>query len=139
MKRNKLNTTNVCNITTIYQYNCSHEDCTLRNINFIGSTTTTLSRRAIKEHITSQHLSILSRDDIVSNTEVLHMQNDTFRLLIHEAMLITFQNLSLNRQDTGCARILKLYADVWLVGMDSCDVFPVIICFSIGYYWIVCN
>ena len=92
----------------------------VRNINYIGSTTTTLSRRltmhlsngAIKKHIMSQHRSILSRDDIVSNTEVLHMQNDTFRLLIHEAMLIKFQNPSLNRQDTGCARILKLYADV---------------------------
>ena len=96
----------------------------LRNINYIGSTTSTLSRRltmhlsngAIKEHILSQHRSILSRDDIVivivSNTEVLHMQNDTFRLLIHEAMLIKFQNPSLiNRQDTGCPKILKLYAD----------------------------
>ena len=45
-----------------------------------------LSNGAIKEHIMSQHRSILSRDDIVSNTEVLHMQNDTFRLLIHEAV-----------------------------------------------------
>ena len=98
-----------------------------------------LSNGAIKEHILSQHRSILSRDDIVSNTEVLHMQNDAFRLLIHEAMLIKFQNSSLNQQDTGCARILKLYADVWLVGMDSCDVFPVIICCCIGYYRIACK
>ena len=115
-KRNKLNSANV-----IYQYNYRpHEDCMLQNINYIGSSTTTLSRRltmhlsncAIKEHFLSQHRSILSRDDIVSNTELLHMQNDTFILLIHEAMLIKFQNLCLNRQDSGCARILKLYADV---------------------------
>ena len=31
-KRNKLNSTNV-----IYQYNCPHEDCMFRNINYIGS------------------------------------------------------------------------------------------------------
>ena len=71
-----------------------------------------LSNGAIKDDILSQHRSILSRDDIVSNTEVLHMQNDTFRLLIHEAMLIKFQYPSLIRQDTDCARILKLDADV---------------------------
>ena len=34
-----------------------------------------LSNGAIKEHIMSEHRSILSRDDIVSHTEVLQMQN----------------------------------------------------------------
>ena len=33
IKRNKLNSTNV-----IYKYNCLHEDCKLRNTNYIGST-----------------------------------------------------------------------------------------------------
>ena len=48
--------------------------------------------------LTKRDIIFLSRDDIVSNTKVLHMQNDIFRLLIHEAMLIKFQNPSLNRQ-----------------------------------------
>ena len=98
-KKNQLNRTYV-----ICQYNCPHEDCMLRNINYIGSTTTTLSRRrtihlincAIKEHIPSQRLSILTKDNIVNNAKVLHMKNDTFRLLIHEAMLVKFKNPSFN-------------------------------------------
>ena len=61
-KRNKLNSTNV-----IYQYNYPNEDCMLQNINYIGSTTTTLSRRltmhlnngAINDHTLSVHQSSL--------------------------------------------------------------------------------
>ena len=112
-KRNKLNSTNV-----IYQYNCPNEDCMLQNINYIGSRTTTLSRRltmhlnngAINDHTLSVHRSSLTRLNIVDNTKVLCRQRDTFRLLVHEAILIKFSNPTLNRQDTGSARILKLYA-----------------------------
>ena len=39
------------------------------------------------------------------------MNNNTFRLLIKEAMFIKFKNSSLNRKDAGSTRILKLYAD----------------------------
>ena len=41
----------------------------------------------------------LTRENIVDNTIVLCRQNDIFRLLIHEAILINFKNPTLNRQD----------------------------------------
>ena len=90
----------------------------LQNIN-CGSTTTTLSRRltmhlnngAINDHTLSVHRSSLSRANIVDNTKVLCRQRDTFRLLVHEAILIKFRNPTLNRQDTGNTRILELYAE----------------------------
>ena len=46
-KKTQLNTTNV-----IYQFTCPNEDCMLRSTNYIGSTTTTLSRR-LTMHLTN--------------------------------------------------------------------------------------
>ena len=46
-KKTQLNTTNV-----IYQFRCPNEDCMLRSTNYIGSTTTTLSRR-LTMHLTN--------------------------------------------------------------------------------------
>ena len=69
-----------------------------------------LNYGAINDHTLSVHRSGLTRVNIVDNTKVLCRQRDTFRLLVQEAILIKFFNPTLNRQDTGCARILKLYA-----------------------------
>ena len=101
-EKTQLNTTNV-----IYQFTCPNEDCMLRS-NYIGSTTTTLSRRltmpltngAIKEHQLARHQSNLTRNN-VGNTMILRKHCDTIRLFIHEALLIKFRDPKLNRQDSG--------------------------------------
>ena len=89
-----------------------NEDCMLQNINYIGSTTTTLSRRltmhlnngAINDHTLSVHRSSLSRANIVDNTKVLCRQRDTFRLLVYEASFIKLRYLT-------HTKILKLNAE----------------------------
>ena len=90
-----------------------------RNTNYIGSTTTTLSRRltmhlangAIKDHQLARHCSVLTRANVVANTTITRKHNDSVRLLIHEALLIKFKDPNLNRQDTGNAKILQLYSE----------------------------
>ena len=70
-KKTELNTTNV-----IYKFTCPNDDCMHRSTNYIGSTTTTLSRRltmhlangAIKDHQLTRHNSNLTRENIVCNT-----------------------------------------------------------------------
>ena len=88
-----------------------------RSTNYIGSKTTTLSRRltmhlangAIKDHQSTRHNSNLTRENIVCNTVIVRKHGDIIRLLIHEALLIKFKDPNLHRQDTGNSRILQLY------------------------------
>ena len=111
--KDKLNNTNV-----IYKFNCPNEDCMLLSVNYVGSPSTTLSRRltmhlangAIKGHMLEKHNSNIGREHLVNHTEILHKHNDTFRMLIYEALHIKFHNPDLNRQDTGSTRILLLFA-----------------------------
>ena len=113
-KKNMLNSTNV-----VYQFICPNEDCMLRKMNYIGSTTTTLSRRltmhltnlAIREHQIGTHHSNLTREHIMNNTSILRKQNDINRLLINEAILIKLEKPEINRQDTGISRTLKLFSE----------------------------
>ena len=113
-KKNKLNSTNV-----VYQFICSNEDCMLRKMNDIGSTTTTLSIRltmhltngATREHQIGTHHSNLTRKHIVNNTSILRKQNDINRLLINEAILIKLEKPDINRQDTAMSRTLKLFSE----------------------------
>ena len=105
-----ININNKSKLTTnvIYQFTCPNEDCMLRSNNYIGSTTTTLSRRltmhltngALKEQQLARHQSNLTRDNLVGNTKTLRKHSDTLRLFIHEALLIKYRDPNLNRQDT---------------------------------------
>ena len=87
-KITQLNTTNV-----IYQFTCLNDDCMHRSTNYIGSTTTTLSRRltmhlangAIKDHQLARHNSNLTMENIVRNTVIIRKHRDTIRLIINEA------------------------------------------------------
>ena len=63
-------------------------------------------------------LYILQKQYIYIYIYMLCRQRDTFRLLVHEAILMKFLNPTRNRQDTGCARILKLYAANLPVKLD---------------------
>ena len=89
-KKTQLNSTKV-----ICKFTCPNEDCMLRSTNYIGSTTTTLSRRlkmhlangAIKEHQLARHQLNLTRDNIVGNIIIFPKHTDTLRLSINEALL----------------------------------------------------
>ena len=98
-KKNKLNSTNVG-----YQFICLTDDCMLRKMNYIGSTTTLsrrltmhLTNRALREHQIETHHSNLTSKHIVNNASILRKQNDINHLLINEAILIKLEKLEINR------------------------------------------
>ena len=100
----------------VYEFNCPEEGCTLLNSSYIGVTTTTLSRRltmhlqngAIRKHYEITHDRVPTRKILEENTKIIHRNNDKYRLLIMEAILIRDKNPDINRQDTGLIRTLKL-------------------------------
>ena len=51
----------------------------------------------------------INPDCVINQTEIFRKHSDTFRMLIHEALHIKFNNPDLNRQDTGSTRIVLLY------------------------------
>ena len=114
-KNSDLKATNV-----IYKFTCPNEEYSLRpNVNYIGNTITTLSRRltmhlnngAIKYHMATTHNSVLNRELLVDNTKIIKRNADVNRLQISEAVIIKLTNPTINRQDTGITRTLKLFSD----------------------------
>ena len=97
----------------VYQFACPHEDCRLRPVNYIGVTTTSLSRRltmhlregAPHDHMSHHHNITLTRKQLVENTSVIKSQRCTTRLPIYEALLIRERNPSLNKQLNSCATL----------------------------------
>ena len=92
---------------TIYSYKCTLGDCALRpNCNYIGLTTTTLSRRITmhlqnggpKTHSDTHHGQRLTRQDMVNNTTILDRCHDVRRLYILEAVYIRDRDPLINRQ-----------------------------------------
>ena len=111
MSKDKLKRTNV-----VYKFSCPNEDCRLRNVNYIGVTTTSLSRRltmhlrdgAPLEHMSHQHNTPLTRKHLVDNTDIIKTQPCKRRLFIAEALLIRDQAPSLNKQLKSCITL-----DLW--------------------------
>ena len=108
------------NTNVVYKFICPHEECFPRhNVNYIGVTTTSLSRiltmylanGAIKQHMEKIHESSLNRRQLTENTEIIKRNNDVNRLQIAEAVIIKKHNPTINRQDTGMTRTLKLFSD----------------------------
>ena len=60
-----------------------------------------LANGAIKDHMLEKPNSNIGWEHLVNHTEILRKHSDTFRMLIHEALHIKFNNPDLNRQDTG--------------------------------------
>ena len=104
----KLKRTNV-----IYKYSCSHEDCLLRKTDYIGLTTTTLSRRltmhlrdgAPRDHTTQIHHRQITRQDLTDNTTILTMCNNRRRLQVLEALYIRRDKPKLNKQLSSCVTL----------------------------------
>ena len=91
----------------IYQYKCNLGDCALRSgSNYIGLTTTTLSRRITmhlqnggpKTHTITEHDTPLTRQQMVDNTTILDTCQDIRRLRILEAVHIRDRDPAINRQ-----------------------------------------
>ena len=101
----KLKRTNV-----IYKYSCPHEDCLLRKTDYIGLTTTTLSRRltmhlrdgAPSDHMTQKHHRHITRHDLTDNTTIITTCNDKRRLHVLEALYIRKEKPLLNKQLSSC-------------------------------------
>ena len=69
-----------------------------------------LGSGAPKSHTdTSHHHSLLTRDMMVDNTKIIRKENDIRRLQIYEALLIKQKCPTINIQDTGISRTLKLF------------------------------
>ena len=108
----KLKRTNV-----VYKFTCPHEDCRLRTADYIGLTTTTLSRRltmhlregAPQQHMAKNHQTKISRNDLTTNTTILKSNSNRRRLPVLEALLIRRDKPALNKQLTSCIT-LELYS-----------------------------
>ena len=104
----------------IYEFKCSREDCVPLNTNYIGMTTTNLSRRltmhlrdgAPKKHFKDRHNDDITRDELVANTKILKRCTDTRLLPIYEALYILENRPLLNLQTTGTHKTLSLYNDL---------------------------
>ena len=104
----------------IYVYKCPFGDCKLRkNANYIGQTSTTLSRRltchlqsgAPQNHTETVHSRRLTRRDLVDNTTILARQPDRRRLIIMEAFYIRDLVPQMNSQQ-DIQGICRLYDTV---------------------------
>ena len=101
VKKEKLKRTNV-----VYKFSCPNEDCRLRSVNYIGVTSTSLSRRltmhlkegAPKEHMEKEHKVKLSRIMMTENTDIIDSAHDIRKLHILEALHILEQKPLINKQ-----------------------------------------
>ena len=89
-------------------------DCAHQNNTYIGLTTTTLSRRLTmhlasggpKQHAQDNHNIILTREDLVNNTNILFNKFNHNKLSIMEALLIRNLYPTIINQSTGINRTL---------------------------------
>ena len=68
---------------------------------------------APKIHTQLEHQQQLTLSMLVNNTKILLTERNTNRLEIKEALLILKHKPSLNNQNTGTARTLKLLNDIY--------------------------
>ena len=118
MKNNPTkNEDNLKRTNVIYKYSCPDEDCLLRNMDYIGLTTTTLSRRltmhlrdgAPHDHTAQVHHRHITRQDLTDNTTILTSCTNRRRLQVLEALFIRKQKPKLNKQLVSCIT-LKLFS-----------------------------
>jgi len=100
----------------VYQFTCDYESCNSNK--YIGYTTCSLYQRfgchtqsgSIRKHLTEEHgATSLRRRELLRSTEVLHRSNCRRDLIFMEALLIKENNPTLNAQDEGCEKILKIF------------------------------
>jgi uncharacterized protein (DUF1778 family) len=103
----------------VYKYTCPREGCRLlQNVNYIGLTSTTLSRRLTchlqtggpKNHMRETHNETLTRATLETHTRIVMRCPDATRLAIAEALIIKQESPAINLQTTGFVRTLKLFS-----------------------------
>ena len=90
----------------IYEYKCFYVKCGRLNNSYVGMTSTTLSRRltvhlqggAPLEHTRRSHNGTLTRDVIVSNTNIIKSETDQLRLPVLKAAPIQSLVSTINTQ-----------------------------------------
>ena len=100
----------------VYRFVCPDVDCRPLQIDYVGATTTTLSRRltmhlaegAPKAHMLSVHKRPLTRTDLTENTSIIAACTDQKKLFILEALHIRERAPSLNVQ-SNTATTLQLF------------------------------
>ena len=106
MRNNLARTEMLKRTNVVYRFSCPNEDCRLRSVDYIGVTTTSLSRRltmhladgAPKEHMQREHNTRITRQMLTMNTEVIASAYDSRKLQVLEALFIHEEAPILNRQ-----------------------------------------
>lgn len=101
-------------VGVVYQYNCPKDGCSSRQEKYIGYTTTMLKTRmrqhkSIQLHHLEIHNSRIKCKEMLENTEILHKTNNKRNIIILEALSIKQLSPSLNSQEEGTTRILKIF------------------------------
>jgi hypothetical protein len=104
----------------VYKFSCSREGCRLLpNMDYIGLTTTTLSRRLTchlqsggpRNHLREAHNEAITRTVLEECTSVVMRCPDANRLAIAEALIIKDRTPAINLQTTGFVRTLRLFSE----------------------------
>jgi len=101
----------------VYQYTCNNDGCNSINT-YIGYTTCTLNERfkmhaqhgSIKKHLIEHHgFSKVCKGELLEATKVLRYCSDRRELFTTEALMIKDLRPSLNSQEEGSERLLKIF------------------------------
>ena len=100
----------------VYRFSCNKDACQ-RSPSYIGYTTLTVKERmtqhaqkgSIHEHNVEEHRGLCPAAELLENTERLFYSSEKHELLLAEALLIKYYSPSLNRQQEGDTRILKIF------------------------------
>ena len=101
----------------VYAYSCNLDGCN-SNHKYVGYTTCTVDERfrmhtqagSIKKHLTDVHnINRVSKKDLISCTKILKSCASKGQLRMTEAILIKSMKPSLNSQEEGCDRLLKIF------------------------------
>lgn len=101
----------------VYLYTCNQEGCNSSQT-YVGYTTCTIDERfrmhaqtgSIKKHLMEKHgLRKVSKSDLTQSTSVLKSCDSKGRLRMTEAILIKELKPTLNSQDEGCDKLLKIF------------------------------
>ena len=116
--KNNMNTspTTLQQTNVVYKFTCPlpHSQA----VEYVGLTTTTLSRRltchaqngSILNHFEESHNSKPTRDQLTINTSIVAKENDKYKLAIKEALVILNEKPIINKQFDNFTNILKLYS-----------------------------
>ena len=100
----------------VYQFQCNKEGCNAPDPpRYIGYTTCTLADRfaqhvSVKKHMTEAHgITRVNKRNLLECVTVMQQISDRRRLIMTEAMIIKEHKPTLNSQEEGSYRLLKIF------------------------------